>query len=139
MPNPPAPTPRNLRKWQKVTRIDKIPQSAGIYRFRKRHTGKIRTQYLGLSKNLRKRIKNHNKLKNSDIIEYKLVSHPKRLYHDPVGSKKRQRLNLAEKLHLQHEMKNGQNCFRNKQLKNWTKKYNSLPKSKTAIKLVKRT
>jgi len=139
MPNPPAPTPKNLRMWQKVTRIDKIPQSAGIYRFRKKHSGKIRTQYLGLSESLRKRIKNHNKRKNSDIIEYKLVSHPRRLYRDPVGSKKRQRLNLAEKLHLQHEMKNGQNCFRNKQLKNWINKYNSLPKSKAAIKLVRRT
>ena len=139
MPNPSVPTPKSLRKWQKVTRIDKIPQSAGIYRFKKRHTGKIRTQYLGLSKNLRKRIKNHNKRKNSDIIEYKLVSHPRRLYRDPVSGKKRQRLNLAEKLHLHHEMKNGQNCFRNKQLKNWTKKYNSLSKSKSAIKLVRRT
>jgi hypothetical protein len=139
MPNPRPPTPRNLGRWIGCNNIANLPESPGIYRLRRRHNGRIRTQYLGLSINIRTRIRNHPRRRTGDIVQYKLVSHNNRRYRDPVSNTNRTRLNIAEKLHLRQEFSNGQNCHRNSDLRAWVRSYNNLPRNRQTIRLTRRT
>lgn len=139
MPNPLPPTPRQLGQWRRCANIANLPSSPGIYRLRRRHSGRIRTQYLGLSIDIKTRIRNHPRRRTGDIVEYKLVTHPRRLYKDPVSNSNRTRLNIAEKLHLREELSNGQNCHRNTALRTWVANYNDLSQRQRTIRLTRRT
>ena len=139
MPNPRSPTPSNLGGWKTCANIRNLPETPGIYRFRRRYNRRLRTQYLGLTENLNSRIKNHKSRKAGDIVQFKLVPHHRRMYRDPVRNCNRTRLNLAEKLHLREEFANGENCRRSTSLRRWIRQYNNLPSTRRAVRLTRRT
>ena len=139
MPNPRSPSPYNLKTWKTCKNVRNLPESPGIYKFRRRYNGKLRTQYLGMTTNLKKRIQTHKSRRPGDKIQFKLVPHHRRMYRDPVSNRNRSRLNIAEKLHLRDEFSKGQNCRRSKSLRAWVRKYNSLSRNRRAIRLTRRS
>jgi len=137
--NPPAPTPRALGSWLPCENPYDLPRWPGIYRFQSKRKGRWRTRYIGKASNLRTRVTHHEKLRGGDSIEYKRVTYPQVKFYDPVQNDKRDRLNIAEKLHFYDELKRGQQCGRAKDLRNWVNDYGKLSKSKQKITLVNKS
>jgi hypothetical protein len=139
MPNPRSPSPNNLGGWRNCTNVRNLPAAPGIYKFRRRYNGRLRTQYLGMTTNLNTRVRNHTSRRAGDKIQFKLVPHHRRMYRDPVSNRNRTRLNIAEKLHLRDEFSRGQNCRRSTSLRAWVRQYNNLPRNRRAIRLTRRS
>ena len=118
--------------WQLMSRIELVPESAGIYRFESRRRGAnargYRIMYVGKASNLRTEIRQSMRRVGltTDRVRYKIVNGSTDRFLNPIHRRlTMDRLDMEERKEINRATNaDTQACGRNQQLKRWLRDWN---------------